>query len=252
MFRTTFLSIAATLAIVAPAAAAPCKNIPTIWTMSSTFIDNSTASRIYGDGTPYTDGARGVSATIKICSGTHDAVLIVDSGRTILFNFGGAFLGASSTAPPAWTSGAPFASTPTNVRTCAGSPCTLLNIRNILDSGDAPRNQYYVLYTRLSSALVGPDGISYHLFMHNPATCPGVACNPDDGSTNSPALNARVVVEHFPANGSSHEYWLVYPETPTLPGSMSPSPENGALMSNDRTINYGQFSMPFLFRIEVK
>ena len=155
MFRAIFLGTAATLAIATQAAAAPCKDIPTVWTMSSTFIDNTTASRIYSDGSSYTDGSQSVWATIKVCSGTYDAVLIVaaNSARKIMFNFVGALLGASSTAPPTWTAGAPFASPApvANPKECAGSPCTLLNIRNILDSGSAPRNQYYVLYTRLAS-----------------------------------------------------------------------------------------------------
>src|SRR5262245_25536649 len=252
MFRFVLVGVAA-LALATPAAAAPCRDIPTVWTLSSTFVDSTTSSRIYSDGASYTDGGKGVSATIKLCSGTNDAVLVVTSGRSIMFNLGDAFLGPGSTAAPAWTSGAAFASPFGNVKSCGGSPCTLLNVRNILDSGAPPRNAYYKLYTRLDSALVAPDKKSYHLPLHNPDTCTdAVACDSNDGLTNSPFVNARVVVEHFPASESVQEYWLVYPESPSDAGSMSPSPQNGALLSNDRTINYGQFSLPFYFVISVK
>ena len=255
MLRAVFLATAATLAIASHATAAPCRDIPTVWTLNGTFGTTTTATRIYSDGASYSDGSEGVSATIKLCSGTNDAVLIVGGGRTILFNFGGAFLAAGSTAAPVWTSGA-FASPPPKVRNCGGSPCTILNIRNILDSGAGPRNQYYLLHTRLDSALVAPDKASYHLQMHNRSTCPNVACDSNDDLTNFPNSNARVIVEHYPSSDSIDECsfkecWLVYPETSTPPGSMSPS-QNAVLMSNDRTINFGQFSMPFSFTIIVK
>jgi hypothetical protein len=211
-----------------PAAkAARCQEISTVWTLSSTYVDATTASRIYSDGLgAYVDGS-GATARIRSCS-TNDAVLIMGS-RQLMFNFQGAWMNGQ---PPAWTNDGPFGSTPPKVHNCGGSPCTLLNIGNILASGTAPRNQYYLLYTRLQSAFIAPDGNRYHLDMSSP--------------TDS---NARVVVEHYPASVTANESWLVYPETLN---ASSPSPQNGSLLSDDRSLDYGQFSMPFYINISVK
>jgi hypothetical protein len=205
----------------------PCQEISTVWTLSSVYVDGTTASRIYSDGLgSYVDGS-GATARIRSCS-TDDAVLIMGS-RQLVLNFQGALL---SGQPPAWTSGPAFASTPPTVHSCAGTPCTLLNIGNILASGSAQRNQTYTLYTTLESAFIAPDGVRYHLDMKSPT----------DG-------NARVVVNHYPASGNVKESWLVYPEPANVD---SPSPQNGSLFSNDRSVDYGQFSMPFYINITVK
>jgi hypothetical protein len=250
MFQKVLFGIGLALAIANYSnAAAPCKDIETVWTLSSTFVDSVTPTRIYSDGSSYANGANGISALIKSCSsGTNDAVLSVTSNRVVMFNFAGAFLGTSYSAPPAWANSGPFASAPTNAKNCTGGPCTLLNIGNILDSGTVDRNQYYILYRRLHSGFVAPDKNFYHLTMQNPATT-GVT---PDATANSPYLNSRVIVEHYPATSTQKEKWIVYPELPSSSGSQSPSPENGVLFSNDKTVNYGQFSMPFLFTIEVK
>jgi hypothetical protein len=225
------------------ASAQHCQNISTVWTLNSTFVDGTTASRIYSDGSTYADGSHGVSASIKC--GTNDAVLIVNSPRKIMIDLTGAFLGTSySTAP--WVDSGPFGSTPSSVKNCGGSPCTLLNIRNVLSGGTAPRNQYYVLYTKLVSGIIAPDQQQYSLRMENPATA-DVAPGPNDPTANAPYLNARVVVEHYPATGTQKETWLVYPELPTSTGSQSPSPENAMLLGNN--INYGEFSLPFFLTI---
>src|SRR5215471_21306316 len=105
-----------------------CQAISTVWTIASTYIDGTTANRIYSDGLGnYVDGGSGVTASIKACS-TSDAVLIVGSGRQLDFNLTGALLAGQ---PPAWTSNGPFASSPPRVKNCSGSPCTLLNIQNV-------------------------------------------------------------------------------------------------------------------------
>jgi hypothetical protein len=189
--------------------------------------------------------------------------------RQVIFDFVGAFLGPTYSQPPysqppysqppAWTKGTPngpaFASPPSKVRNCGGSPCTVLNIRNILNPSDPnARYGYYRLYTRLFSGLGAPDLQKYYLRMENPLTS-DVAPTPNDPTANSPYPNARVTVEHYAAYGSQKEYWLVYPETPTSGGSQSPSPspspENSVLLGLDGT-NYGQFSMPFFFKIEAQ
>jgi hypothetical protein len=241
MFQKSVFAIVLALAISGRAVAAQkCTNIDATWTLYSTFVDGATATRIYSDGAPY-DG------TVNSCS-TFDAVLNIysNSRRVVMFNFAGSLLGFSYSAPPAWT-GAPFAAGAG--KKCGGSPCLTLNIRNILDSGAAPRSQYYVLYTRLTTALQAPDGNNYHLRMENPNT-PNIW--PNDPTANSPYLNARVIAEHYPATVSQKEYWLVYPEQPTSTNSLSPSPENGVLLSSDSTVNFGQYSMPFFIKISAK
>jgi hypothetical protein len=211
----------------ASAKGGPCQEISTVWTLNSVYVDGTTASRIYGDGLgPYVDGS-GATARIRSCS-TDDAVLIMGS-RQLALNFQGALLGGQ---PPAWTTGPAFVSTPPKVHNCGGSPCTLLNIGNILASGTAPRDQAYRLYTTLESAFIAPDGARYHVDMKSPT----------DG-------NARVVVDHYPASGNVKESWVVYPEPA---GVDSPSPQNGTLFSDDRSIDYGQFSVPFYINIAVK
>src|SRR5262245_19566447 len=122
------ICVAVVLSLTRPASAAPCKDIPTVWTLGGIQVVDGvqTATRIYSDGQPYADSAAsGVGAAIKICSGTYDAVLQVGGGRPILFNFSGAnLLDSTYPPPPAWTANGPFASPPPNFH-CPGSPCTL-------------------------------------------------------------------------------------------------------------------------------
>jgi hypothetical protein len=169
-----------------------------------------------------------------------------------MFNFAGAFLGTNGSQPPSWTNSA-FASTPPGVNNCGGSPCNVLNIRNILNGSDpaAPRLTYYKIYTELVSGFVAPDLQRYSLRMETPSPS-DVASGPHDATANLPFVNARVIVEHYPASGSQKEYWLVYPETPASTDSQSPSPENSVLFGNNATVNYGQFSMPFYFTIQAQ
>jgi len=253
------ICVAVVLSITRPALAGPpCKDISTVWTLGGIQVVDGvqTATRIYSDGQTYADGQSGVIAHV-FCSNTYDAVLQVGSGRTILFNLAGAnLLDPSYPPPPSWTANGPFASPPSPNFHCSGSPCTLLNIRNILDFGSAPRTQYYKLYTRLGSGFVAPDKNNYHLLMHNAATS-NVASNTNDGFVNAPYQNARVVVEHYPAGQGpqecgAKECWIVEPETPLANGSLSPSAENASLLSKDQSVNYGQFGIPFHLTIAVK
>src|SRR3954466_954321 len=148
-----------------PAAKGACQNISTVWTLASTYVDGTTGSRLYGDGLgAYMDGSSGVAAVINACS-TGDAVLTPGSSRQLDFNVAGALLNGQ---PPAWTQSGAFASPPPRTKNCGGSPCTLLNIQNVLASGSAPRNQTYRIYTTMLSAFIAPDGKRYHLDMLNP------------------------------------------------------------------------------------
>jgi hypothetical protein len=202
---------------------APCQAISTVWALASTYSDGITGSRVYGDGLgAYTDGSSGVSAVINACS-TNDAVLIPGNNRQLDFNLAGALVTGQ---PPAWTQNGSFASPPPRTKNCAGSPCTLLNIQNVLASGTVPRNQPYRIYTTMLSAFIAPDGKRYHLDMQNPTDA-----------------NARVVVDHYPASGSVKESWVVYPET---------AGANASLFSDDRAVDYAQFSAPFYINISVK
>jgi hypothetical protein len=248
MYRKVVLGLLLALSIGTEVFAAPhCSNISTVWTLNSTFVDGITGTRIYSDGATYVDGSRGVSASIKC--GTDDAVLIVGGTRKVMFNFAGAFLGTSGSNPPDWTNVGAFASTPPGVNNCGGSPCNVLNIRNILNNGNVDRSSYYKLYTKLVSGFVAPDLQGYSLRMENPSTS-DVATGPSDLTANSPYLNARVVVEHYPAASTQKEYWLVYPELPTP--TQIPSAEVAVLFGKGATVNYGQFTMPFYFIIEAQ
>jgi hypothetical protein len=253
MFRRLILFLGVALAIQTQGfAAGKCAAISTEWTISNTFVDGS-PTRLQNDGNPtYTDGAPGVAASI-LCT-TTDAVLTF-SGRTFMLDFRNAFLGtgypqSGFAQRPAWTDSF-FAANVNQRGGCQGSPCTIINIRNILNGGTGPRDQYYVLYTRMTNAFIAPDNTDYHLRMENPATS-AVAPTPNQPTANTPALNARVIVEHYPASTGVKEYFLVYPEQPTSTGSQSPSPENAVLFSEDATVNFGQFSMPFYFKITVR
>jgi len=239
------------LGATAAARAGKCTEISTVWTLFSSYVNNASSSRIYDDGLgSYVDGSQGVTARIRSCS-TNDAVLMTGD-RHVTFNFADGFLGAGNVAAPDWTNGPAFASTPSTLRGgCHGSPCTVLNVGNVLAGGTAPRNQYYVLFTRGGASFVAPDNINYRLWMRNPHAG---TTDEADAFVNSPYDNARVVVEHYPANymgQASKEYWLAYPETLN---EHSPSPQNGTLLTMEYppANNYGQFSMPFYFRIDVK
>src|SRR5262249_5139089 len=123
MFQRVFLGIGLAMMIGTHAWASPrCTDISTVWTLSSTFVDNQTSTSIYSDGATYVDGSHGVSASIKC--GTDDAVLIVGLTRKIMLNFG-MFLGTSYSPNPTWTGAGSFASTPSSVKNCGGSPCTV-------------------------------------------------------------------------------------------------------------------------------
>ena len=253
MFQRLILFLGVALALGTQLAAAQkCSDISTEWTISNTFVDGS-PTRLQNDGNAtYTDGASGVGAQIK-CA-TYDAVLIV-AGRTFMLDFRSAFLGTgypqSGFAPqPAWTDSF-FAANVNKKGGCGGSPCTIINIRNILNSGTSPRDQYYLIYTRMTSRFIAPDNVLYHLRMENPLTS-SVAPTPNNPTANTPAMNARVIVEHYPAAPGVKEYFLIYPELPISTGSQSPSPENAVLLSDDATVNFGQFTLPFYFKITIR
>ena len=62
MVQRTILVVTLLLASGTYAAAQKCSDISTEWTLYSTFVDNTTATRIYGDGASYSSGTLGVGA----------------------------------------------------------------------------------------------------------------------------------------------------------------------------------------------
>src|SRR5689334_6298287 len=92
-----FGALAFTNLIAAPAHGGTCNPDPPLqWTLNPTYVDNVTASSITGDGSPYVNGQSGVTATIKVCTGTNDAVLS-NTSRNITFSFAKKLASTSST-----------------------------------------------------------------------------------------------------------------------------------------------------------
>ena len=225
-------------------------DLPLQWTLNPLYVDGATASAITGDGGgPYVNGQSGVSATIKVCTGTYDAVLS-NSSRTISFNF--AKMLASSSNTPTW----------------AGSGGTvtgtgLLNIRNItfVPSGNT-RADEYTFTTRMGSNLPVKGSWNFRIF--NPTTDAASGDSVYVQTNNTPYLNSLVIAHHCPANstattgpcaGVTNETWFVYPDTAVTQSGTSqngqPLTQVGALVNTQRSspINGGEFSMPFYFVI---
>jgi len=63
-----------------------CQDIATQWTVNDRYIDGTTLNAIRADSLgPYKNGQSGVTATIQICNGSNDAVLMTGSSRQLTF-----------------------------------------------------------------------------------------------------------------------------------------------------------------------
>ena len=218
--------------------------------MNSIYVDGTTVNGITGDGSPYVNGQSGVAATIKVCTGTNDAVLeLASSSRTLSFSF--ARMLASNKNTPAWANG-------------IVSGQGLLNIKHIVFVPTGyTRADEYTFTTRMGSR--PPAKGSWNLRMFYPTTD---AISDNDGVTeaNAPYTDTIVHVKHCPANSTAtcgpcvaivHETWYVYPDQ-NLPGGFSaqtglPLFQVGGLVDTQTPtgVNAGQFSMPFSFVISV-
>jgi len=213
------------------------------------YVDNSTSSAIAGDGSPYINGQSGVSATIKVCTGTNDAVLS-NSSRNISFSFAKMLFSNANT--PSWANSG---------GTVTGTG--LLNVRNItfVPTG-LTRADEYMFTTRMGSNLPVKGSWNFRIFKQ---TTDAVSGNDVYVSTNNtPYLNSAVIAHHCPANSTAitapcagviHETWFVYPDTAVESGTSQtglPLSQVGALVNTQKPsnpVNAGEFSMPFYFAI---
>jgi hypothetical protein len=231
-----------------------CSDIATQWALNDYHIDG-TLTAIRGDGLGlYRNGQAGVTATIQICNGTTDAVLMTGSGRQLSFDF--TKMLASNSQTPSWASGI-----------ITGSGATL-HIRKITFVPAAfDRAQEYAFTTRAGSILPVK---SWNFRMWKPTT-DAVSGDPSADiyldTANGPFWDSAVIVHHCPANSTAtegpcvgivKETWFVYPDAaPTIYTDGSPAPSTatqiGALVNTQKPtpVNGGQFSMSFYFVISV-
>jgi len=234
-----------------------CQDIATQWTVNDRYIDGTTLNAIRADSLgPYKNGQSGVTATIQICNGSNDAVLMTGSSRQLTFNFA-AHLLASNTNTPSWATG---------IVTGTGGT---LHIRKItfVPSGYDQTKEYS--FTTWVGSILPVKGF-WNFRMWKPIT----DAISDDPSTNislatanGPYTDSAAIVHHCPANSSAttapcagivKETWFVYPDsTPTTYTDGTPAPPNatqvGALVNTQKVtpVNAGQFSMPFYLVISV-
>lgn len=245
-----FGAMALTTLIAAPARGGTCNLDPPLqWTLNPLYVDNVTPSAITGDGSPYVNGQSGVTATIKVCTGTNDAVLS-NTSRTITFSFAKKL--ASNANTPSFASSGGAVTGP-----------GLLNIRDItyVPAGFT-RADEYTFTTRMGSDLPVKGTWNFRIF--SPATDAVSGTDTWVTANNTPYLNSSVIAHHCPANSTAtvppcvgviHETWFVYPDSNVTESGMSqtglPKTQVGGLVNSQRSapINGGQFSMPFYFAI---
>ncbi len=261
MFRPTFLTNAlfacVALAPQLQAGKSSCSDVSTTWTIQPYYTDGITLNAIQPDAAgAYVNGKSGVTATIQICNGSNDAVLLAGSTRQISFNFSNRL--ASNTQTPSWASGV-----------VSGTGATL-HIRKItFVPAGSDRAQEYSFTTWAGSIL--PVRGSWNLRMWNPTTdaiTDNPATNIHLATANGPYVDTPVDVHHCPANstatsgmcvGVTHETWFVSPSTGTttyLDGSPAPpvALQVAAIVDTQKPtpVNGGQFRMPFLLTIVVQ
>lgn len=180
-----------------------------------TFID----TRITSDnGSTYVHGIDGVSAVIHICSGSYDAILqTTTSVRKIGVDFSNQ-VSATPYSPKNWT-------------TFVGN--VGINVRSLLYTYSEFSD--YTFSTRMGVDFTGPDKVAYRFRIQNPSTNAFVGLEP---MSNTPQLEALVMVHHIPANGADPERWEVYPDPASGIGTLLPTIK-GKLQ------NGGQYSLPF-------
>lgn len=242
MLEKTFCCVIVLSAIgIAPLTAGPgaCRDIPLRVTLFN-YAGSTIPSAIYSDGGgEYVDGVSGVSAAIKICSGTNDAVLNVSSSkRTFTFAFPSPISGSVITQVPAWIPGV-----------YAGSGW--INVRNMLYS----KQQFT---THLGSTFTLPiDRSTYRLrFMAYQVDAPDLHVNPSEiPDENNPYPASPVVVyPNYPAvcGPGNMPSWRVLGTNPNSLGMMQVGTLHKEVSSKGTLtlVHEGQYSTPFELRIE--
>jgi len=220
-------------------------DVPLEWSIAPTYVDGTTPNLVLGDGSDYVNGQSGVTATIKVCDGTNDAVLQLSSPRSFSVIFSKPLSTNSST--PSWASGS-----------VTGSG--ILNIRDITPTGYS-RTEENTFTTRMGAQL--PVKGSWNFRMWNPTT---QAVSGDDvwvAGANSPYTDSLVYVHHCPSNSTAttgqcagivHETWFVYADnsgTGTSSQTGLALQQVGGLQDTQGSspVIAGQFSIPFSFKI---
>ncbi|HKE21418.1 MAG TPA: hypothetical protein VKB88_03450 [Bryobacteraceae bacterium] len=223
-------------------------DVPLEWTIASTYVDGTTPNLIGSDGSPYLNGQSGVAATIKVCDGTNDAVLQLESiARSFSVSFTRAL--ATNGNTPSWASG-------------SVSGQGILNIRNItfVPSGGT-RADEYTFTTRMGSQL--PVKGSWNFRMWNPSTQAVSGVDNWVTAANTPLTDSLVNVHHCPAQSTAaagpcagivHETWFVSADaagTGTSTQTGLPLTQVGGLQNTQTSqpVIAGQFSVPFSFTI---
>jgi hypothetical protein len=223
-------------------------NPPMTWTINPIYVDNVTANAIQGDGSPYVDGASGVSAVMQVCSGSNDATL----------NLGTRSASISFAKRLATTSGTPaFAANGTTVTVSDG-----LNVRNLgFVPAGTDRSQEFVFTTRFNMQVLISGMFGLHFLNPNPQA-PSIA--PNLSVADSPYMDSLVNVRHCPSNTNTptcpnivHETWFVWPDSnPTAAGTANglPITQVANLLDQKKSPakDAGEFSMPFYFTISMK
>jgi hypothetical protein len=233
-----------------------CQDVSTQWVVNDYQADGTTFNAIRGDALgPYKNGQSGVTATIQICSGNNDAVLMTGSSRQLSFNFSKML--ASNSNTPTWATG---------IVTGTGGTLHVRNLTFVPSGYD--RTQEYTFTTWAGSILPGKG--FWNLRMWKPTT-DAISGNPNTdvalATANGPFTDSAVVAHHCPANSNAaagpcagvlKETWFVYPDpNPTTYSDGTPAPltdtQVGALVNTQKItpVNAGQFSMPFYLSISV-
>jgi hypothetical protein len=250
--RSTVWNFCVVLAAVLPlpAVAGTCNlDVPLRWTLNSIYTDGISATLITGDGLPYVNGQSGVTATIKVCTGTNDAVLQLNSAaRAFTVNFSKPLATTSKT--PSWAYG----------------PVTgqgVLNIRNItyVPAGHT-RADEYTFTTRAGTQLPVKGSWSFRTW--DAVTDAASDSNAYVLAANSPYADSLVYVHHCPANSTAtagqcagiiHETWFVHVDSAgsgTSSQTGLPLVQVGGLQETQTStpVNGGQFSIAFSYVIE--
>jgi hypothetical protein len=233
-----------------------CADIATQWTVNDYYTDGITLNAIRSDAAgPYKNGQSGVNATIQICNGTNDAVLMTGTSRKLNFDFSRVL--ASNSNTPSWANGL-----------VAGGGGTLHIRRITFVPAGYDRLQEYSFTTWAGSIL--PVKGSWNFRMWKPVT-DAMSDDPNTNinlaTANGPLTDTPVIVHHCPSNSSAttgpcvgilKETWFVYPDSsPTTYTNGNPAPLSdvyvGALVNTQRStpVNAGQFSMPFYLTLSV-
>lgn len=254
-FLYTSVLLSASLTLFAGGPPSGCADVATQWIVNDYYTDGTTLNGIRADaGGPYRNGQSGVTATIQICNGTNDAILMTGSSRQLSFNFGQRL--ASNANTPSWATG---------VVTGSGATLHIRRITFVPTGYD--RSQEYS-FTTWAGSILPVKGWNFRMWKpttdaisDNPAT------NINLAAANGPFTDSPAIVHHCPANSNAttgqcvgviKETWFVYPDpNPTTYTDGTPAPQTtvyvGALVNTQKAtpVNGGQFSMPFFLKISV-